>query len=118
MATYASLSQEQKDTIQSFTNNLRTWAGEQARANRHASAFNDQYNAQASAIVASLDAGEVVPNTSSLDGAGSVTKEELVSVTAHIQNILADMSSHTAGFDTDAIRQLWTKFGGAVNMIG
>ena len=118
MATYASLTQEEKDLLKSYTNFIRAWAGEQARTNNHASASNDDWNAQISTIVNSLDPGEIIPNESGLDGAASLTKEEVISLTSHTENILTDMSTHTSGFNTAALRQLWTKATGSPNMIG
>lgn len=111
MATYDSLTLEQKNLLQAFLNNVRAWAGEQARANNHGDVHNTDYNAQASAIIASLNAAEVIPNTSGLSGAASIVKEDLVSVVAHIQGVLTS-------YNTGPHRQLWTKMAGAVNMIG
>jgi len=118
MATYASLTQEQKDILQASTNLVRAWSGEQARTNNHADAINNDYNAQTITIGNLLDAGEIIPNTSGLSGAASLTIEEYTTLISHIQNILLNMSSHTAGFNTAFLRQAWTKAVGAENMIG
>lgn len=118
MATYASLTDEQKNILQNMTNLLRSWAGETGRTNNHGEAINDDYNAQTSVILTSLDAGEVIPNTSGLAGAASLTKEEVTTLVSHVQNMQADMSTHTSGFNTAALRQAWTKAAGAANMIG
>lgn len=118
MATYAELTTEQQNILQNMTNLCRSWCGEQGRANNHAGAINDDYNAQTVTILALLDAGEVIPQTSGLAGAASLTKEEVVTLVSHIQNILSDMSTHTGGFNTTGLRQAWTKATGAGNMIG
>ena len=118
MATYACLTQEQKDILQASTNLVRSWTGEQARTNNHADAINNDYNAQTVTIINSLDAGEIIPNTSGLSGAASLTKEQYITLISHLQNILSDMSSHTFGFNTSALRQAWTIGAGAANMIG
>jgi len=118
MATYASLTQEQKDIVQAYVNFARAWAGEQARTNNHGEAANDDWNAQINTIVGSLDTGEVIPNTSGLAGAASLTKEEVTTLTSHLQNMQTDMSSHTGGFNTTTLRQAWIKAAGAANMIG
>jgi len=111
MATYQSLTIEQQRLLQSFTNTLRAWAGEQARVNNHGAVLDTDYTAQASAIINSLTAGEIIPNTSGLDGAAGIAKEDLISVVAHVQGILA-------GFNMAGHRQLWVKLAGAHNMIG
>jgi hypothetical protein len=118
MATYASLTTEEKNILQNMTNMLRGWAGEQARTNNHAEVINDDYNAQVVTLLTSLDAGEVIPNTSGLAGAASLTKEEVTTLVSHVQNILTDMSTHTSGFNTTTLRQAWTKAAGAANLIG
>ena len=109
MATYDSLTDEQKDILQYYMNHVRDWCGTQGRINHIAEAINDDYNAQASAIISSLDANEVIPDTSQLDGTVAITKEELISITAHIQGVLTN-------YNTTAVRQLWTKAAGARRM--
>ncbi len=120
MATvaYASLTPEQQNILQDMINLCRAWAGEQARANNHADAINTTYNAQVVTILSSLNVGEVVPNTSGLAGAASLTKEQVTTLVSHVQNILADMSTHTSGFNTSALRQVWATAAGAANLIG
>lgn len=118
MATYASLTTEQKNILQDMVNLCRAWAGEQARVNNHADAINTTYNAQVVTILSSLDAGEVVPNTSGLRGAASLTKEEVTTLVSHIQNMLTGMGTHTSGFNTKTLRQVWAKAAGASNLIG
>lgn len=115
---YNDLTQEQKDALAAYERLLREWTMRQAQNNNRADAVNTQYNANVSAILASLDAGEIIPNSSGLDGAVSLTKEDLITVTSHVQNMLTNMSTHTSGFNTAFLRQVWVKFGGAVNMLG
>lgn len=118
MALYSELTQEQQDILQNMTNLCRSWAGEVARTNNHGEAINTTYNAQVSTILSSLDAGQIIPNISGLDGAASLTKEEVITLVSHIQNMLTDMSSHTSGFNTASLRQAWAKAAGAENLIG
>ena len=51
-------------------------------------------------------------------GAASLTKEEVITLTSHIQNMQTGMSNHTGGFNTTTLRQAWTKAAGATNLIG
>lgn len=111
MATYNSLTTEQKNILQGFLNFTRAWCGEQARCNNHGDVADTDYNAQVSAIISSLDANEVIPNTSGLAGAASVTKEDLISVVSHVQGILTN-------YNTSAHRQLWITMAGAGNLVG
>ncbi|MHA2100684.1 MAG: hypothetical protein ACW99A_18600 [Candidatus Kariarchaeaceae archaeon] len=118
MATYSSLPKPQKDVLANFISNLRAWCGEQARSNNHADASNTAYTSFVSSIINSLDAGEIIPNKSGLQGAISLTKEEVITLVSHQQNILTDMSTHTSGFNTDLLRQAWVKATGSSNLIG
>jgi len=112
MATYASLTTEQKDVLQTWLNLLRSWAGEQARVNNHGAVIDVMYNAQISAILAVLDDNAIIPNTSGLAGSqGLDVDAEAVSIEAHIQGILTN-------YNTSGHRQLWTKAAGAANLIG
>jgi hypothetical protein len=108
---YADLTAEQKATLQSFVQLIRSWSGEQARVNNHGDAANTVYNYGASEILALLGNDDVIPNTSGLDGAQSLTKAHVVSITSHVQGILA-------AYNTSAHRGLWSQAAGAVNMIG
>ena len=111
MATYAELTTEQKSILDAFVGMVRSWSGEQARTNNHGEAINDDYNAQVSAIITTLDAGALVPNESGLSGAASLTKEDIISIVSHIQGV-------QTSYNTSGHRQLWTKASGAANLIG
>lgn len=112
MATYAELTAEQKDVLQTFTNLVRSWAGEQARVNNHAQAINTMYNAQIQAILVSLDDNSIIPNTSGLAGSQGLDSDaELVTIVSHLQGILTN-------YNTSDHRGLWVKAAGASNLIG
>lgn len=111
MATYAQLTDEQKSILQDWINFVRATCGEQARANNHIDVANVQYGAQVQAIINSLDAETLLPNTSGLAGAGSVTKEELSSVFANLQGLIAS-------YNTLGLRQAFAKLAGPQNLIG
>lgn len=112
MATYAELTTEQKDVLQTFTNLVRSWAGEQARVNNHAAAINTMYNAQIQAILVTLDDNEIIPNTSGLAGSQSLDMDaQVVTIVSHIQGILTN-------YNTSGHRELWTIAAGAANLIG
>lgn len=109
MATYASLSAEDKAVVDNFTNIMRTTAGEFARALNHMNAIAQDSNAVA--IFQTLDAGEYVPNRSGLAGADSMTKAEL-------QSVFLVFDALVTSHNTTANRNAWTKMAGIVNMIG
>lgn len=107
---YTDLTTEQQSILADYTRLLRAWCGEQARTNNHGAAINDGY-AQVQAILAELGTDDLVADGSGLSGAATMTKGEIVSLTAHSQNILA--SYNTAGH-----RQMWAKAAGPSNLIG
>jgi hypothetical protein len=112
MATWAELTQEQRDVYQAWERNLRAVAGEQARVNNHWDVINTVYNAQILAILADLDDNTVVPNSSGLGGAQALDSDaEAVTIMSHGQGILTN-------YNTTAHRQLWAKAAGGDNLIG
>ena len=112
MATYDSLTQEQKNILGALTTQTRAFAGKLARDNTVAEVLVDDWNAQVSAIVATLDAGEIIPNLSGLNGAAAITKEELTTLLGtSITNLLAT-------YNTTAARELYVKLAGPGNVIG
>ena len=92
---------------------LRPWCGEQARVNNHGEVANTEYNAVQLALLAELDGADVIPvgDGGGLSGAEPLTKNEVVSIVSHVQNILSS-------FNTGAHRQLWAKAAGETNLIG
>lgn len=78
MATYAELSPEDRAIVDNTVNLIRASAGERARAWNRQKAIADDANAVA--LVVSIDAGGTIPNTSGLAGADDMTRSELVAV--------------------------------------
>lgn len=109
---YADLTTEQKDTLQAWLQLVRSWAGEQARANNHGAAIDTMYNGQISGILALFNTNETVENRSGLSGSqGLNVGSEAVTIQSHIQGILTT-------YNTSGHRQLWAKAAGAANLIG
>ncbi len=108
--SYADLTGEQRNVLGEYVRMLRAWCGEQARGNNHAEALNDDY-AQVQAILGELAGSDVVDDGTGLAGAGALTKDEVVSLTAHMQGILEN-------YNTAGHRQMWIKAAGPGNMIG
>ena len=112
MATYNSLTQRQKEILGALTAQVRAFAGEFARTNIKAEVLVDDWNAQVSAIVSTLNAGETIPNISGLRGAADTTKEELTNLlSTSLPNLLST-------YNTTAARELYVKLAGPDNVIG
>lgn len=78
MATYASLSAEDQGIVQNTTNLIRGCAGEMAKIWNKIKAIADDSNA--TGLVTSLDANEIIPDTSNLAGADDLTRTEVVNL--------------------------------------
>jgi hypothetical protein len=107
---FADLTPEQQAVLGDYVRIMRAWCGEQARTNNHGEALNSGY-AQVQGILALLDGDDLVADGSGLSGAMTLTKGEIISLTAHMQGIL--INYNTAGH-----RQMWAKAAGPSNLIG
>lgn len=107
---YNDLTNEQKNVLGEYVRMIRAWCGEQARTNNHAEALNDDYS-QVQGILDLLQAGDLIADGSGLAGAGTLSKAEVVSLTAHMQGILTN-------YNTAGHRQMWAKAAGPGNLIG
>lgn len=87
MATYANLSPADKAIVDNTVNLIRGAAGSMAAAWTRIKAIADDTNAVG--LVTSLDAGQVIPNTSGLAGADDLTKEDVVAVWQIVNGIRA-----------------------------
>src|SRR4051794_37153468 len=108
MATYASLSPEDKAVVQNTDKLIRASAGEMARIWNRIKAIADDTNA--TGLVTSLDAAEVIPNSSSLAGSDDLTRTEVVA----LYNLLNGIRTTN---DTTANRNAMSKAAGINAMI-
>lgn len=108
MATFASLNPIDQAIVINTVNLLRASAGELARAINRIKAIADDTNA--TGLVTSLDANEVVPNTSGLAGADELTRTEAV----NLFNLLNGIRTTN---DTAPNRALMSKAAGINGMI-
>jgi hypothetical protein len=98
MATYASLSPQDKAVVQNTVNLIRAGAGEFAKVYNHLKAIADDTNA--TALVLSVDAGDTIPNTSGLAGADDMTRAELATLYTLLDTIRS--TNDTASFRAQA----------------
>lgn len=109
MATYASLNEDDKAIVDNTVNLVRSSAGEIARVFNHLIAIANDTNAVN--LVLSIDAAEVIPNTSGLSGSDSLTRTEVVA----LYNALNTIRTTN---DTTANRAAWSKAAGINGMLG
>lgn len=104
------LTPEEQGVLADYVRNLRAWCGEQARTNNHGDALNDGYS-NIQAILAQLSSDDLVQDGGGLPGAMTLSKAEVVTITAHMQGILTN-------YNTAGHRQMWAKAAGATSLIG
>jgi NADH:ubiquinone oxidoreductase subunit D len=109
MPTYANLTAADRAIVDNATNTIRSACGEMARIFNHVKAIADDTNA--TGLVTSLDAGQVVPQTSGLAGAATLTREEVIA----LYNLLAGIRTTN---DTPANRAAMSKAAGVNAMLG
>lgn len=109
MALYSELSAQDQAIVQNTVNLLRSGAGEIARVFNHLKAIADDANAVA--LVTSLDASEVIPNESGLAGADDLTRTEVVALYTALNSIRTTN-------DTAQNRAAWSKAAGINGMLG
>lgn len=110
MATYGSLPAEGKARIQGYLAVARPLQGEIYALALRAAVSQSDWNTGVSALIASLDAAEEIPNTTGLAGAREVTKENLA-------NNLAAYIADVSGLSTSGHRENMLPACGAANLL-
>jgi len=108
---YADLTTEQKTQLNDWLSIVRPMLGELGRLCNHFEIAKDAHASHISAILGELSGTDIIPNTSGLAGATSITKNQLV-------EILTDAIAIITANNTSAKRQLYGLFAGAINMLG
>lgn len=119
MATYADLTQEQKDTVQNLQSMARAVAGEIARLANHCRAIASDYSGNVENMLATITSGsEVIPKSDGLAGSQSLTKQELINLIGYCI-VFSDPTDNAAGsYNTNYHRALYAKAAGPGNLIG
>lgn len=109
MATYASLSEQDKAVVQNTVNLIRAGAGEICKVFNHLKAIADDSNA--TGLVTSIDVGETIPNTCGLAGSDDLTRTEVV----NLYNLLNGIRTTN---DTTTNRAAMSKAAGINALLG
>jgi len=89
MATYASLTAAQQAQVQAAANNVRSFLIPLLNLARQAMPIQSDWNGGTSALVASLGAAEVIPNSSGLAGALGLTPGQLTTLVSYVEALAA-----------------------------
>lgn len=113
MATWAALTQEQRDVYQAFERDLRAAHGTFHRLLNTFTELDTMYNAQILAILTDLDDNTVVPNSSGLAGSASLDSDaDMVTLVSHMQQLLTGTGIDVSGYNTTGHRNLRNKAAG------
>ena len=100
---------EEQAALFDYIRNLRALCGELGRLYHRAAALNAGY-ANIQGLLQSLEASALVNDGTGLAGALPLTQAEIVSLTAHLQGLLAAYG--------DGHVQMWAKAAGVMNLVG
>ena len=118
MATWAGLTQEQRDVYSTFERNLRAAMGVFHNLLLDFVELDNMYNAQITAILTDLDDNTIVPNSSGLSGSADLDSDsEMVELVTHMQELLTGTNIDVAGYNDSTKKQLRNKAAG-INAIG
>jgi len=110
MATWAELTQEQRDVYLAWENDLRAISGELQRLCNKAAALDARYVSQIQSVLVSLNNNTVVPKTTGLAGASSLDSDaEAVTLHSHLQTLLSTLN-------TSGHQQMRAKAAGSANV--
>ena len=115
MATFAELTQEERDVFQNWERQLRASQGALQRTLNTLESIKITYTGQIAAILSQLDANTVVPNSSGL--AGSIALD----ITDDLAPLVTDLSAllhATTGYNTDVKQERREKACGLNNTLG
>lgn len=112
MATWEGLTQEQRDSYQTFEREVRSFMGTFQRLMNTADRLKVTYDAQIADILTALDDNTVVPNSSGLGGSVALNSDtEFLPMLGWINTLLTS-------YNTAQFRQWRDKAAGTVNTGG
>lgn len=100
MATYESLSAQDKATLLAYLPLFRGAAIQYVKSLNALAELDNLWTNTVSAVVAKLDAAEVVPDATNLDGAAPLSHDDLITLMADIEQVLAakNDAAHRAAY--------------------
>lgn len=110
MASYDSLTDDQKAQVQAFMDVYRPLLGNIARMFTKIQQMDDAWTGGISAILDILDTGTVLQTTTGLNGAAPLVVDA-------VKGTIADLEAALAGFNTLANRQAYIRAAGLQNTI-
>ena len=104
------LTPEQQGIVSEYVRQQRAVVGEFARLLNRMEALDNMYDGQVVTAWATLGTTDVIADGSGLAGASQLTKAEVESIATAVQSILTT-------YQTEVLRQLYTRMAGMVNVI-
>ena len=122
MALWTDLTPEEQDIVATYSRETRGNAINHQRVVNEINNLLNQWNANVSFIVATLDPTERIPDNNGLAGAETMTANDLTNLTSTIQNHNTDLTAAASvtpneGYDAAVYSQQRSKAGGPTNMV-
>ena len=108
---FSDLTLEQQGIVAEYVRQQRAVVGEFARWLNRIEATDNMYDGQVTAAWADLADGDLIPDGSGLAGVSALSKAEVASIAAAMQVIIDT-------YNSAALRQLYVKMAGLVNVLG
>lgn len=89
MATFAALTSDQRNELLALMPLVRSMNVQFSKTMNQLAALDSLWNSNLKAVNALLDAGVVIPDSSGLDGASSLTKDDLITFFNAMETVLA-----------------------------
>jgi hypothetical protein len=115
--TYDELTADQKAEVQALANLARPLAGELARLLEKFQAVVAGYVGNTENVLGLLGASDLVPNTSGLTGAESLTKEQMINLIGYMITASATADGASGSYNTNYHRALYALACGPGNLI-
>jgi hypothetical protein len=116
MATWASLSQSDKDKILDAMGASRAWAGEMARLCALGRAIAAKYTGNVETALSGLDAG-AIPVYDATQGQEQLTKAELINLVGYAMTSSETPDNSAGSYNTNYHRALFVKAAGLFNTL-
>lgn len=118
MPVYNDLTADQKAAVDNLSALVRDTVSKLAKVCNAGRAVSAGYVGNVESILATLDSGAVIPNTTGLAGAQPMTRSELVTVIGYLMVMSETADGASGSLNTNYHKSLYAKACGPVNLIG
>ena len=115
--SYASLTEEQRESVDALCVMVRPLAGELARTLEKFQGVTSYWTGNVETILGALQSSDVIPNTTGLAGAQGLTKAELTNLIGYMITASATADGASGSYNSNYHRSLYAKAAGPINIV-